>query len=77
VMDDVCVGFTPWCKDPVDVAETREQLRHAFQGVVRSADVELKLGLGRMSGLGLGNAHFLLCGKWAKLKLYLTRATHE
>jgi len=48
MMNDVGVRLAPRRKHPVDVAELGEQLRHALQGVVRGADIELKLGLGRM-----------------------------
>ncbi len=48
MVNDVGVRLASRCKHPVGVAVTGEQLRHALQGIVRGADIELELGLGRL-----------------------------
>ncbi len=48
MVNDVGVRLAPRRKHPVGVAQAREKLRHALQGIVRGAYIELKLGLGRL-----------------------------
>ncbi len=57
MVDDVGMGLPRRDIDPVDIAMPGEELDHPLQRVVRGADIELKLGLGRLGLHRCGSVH--------------------